>query len=75
MKAAVTTDDKDSGGFEVVDLPDPSPEPDQVVIRVKACGVCGYDIKAQPFAPAGMVMGAVVGSDGAPGVLVSVKAR
>jgi len=62
MKAAVTTDDKDSGGFEV-DLPDPSPEPDQVVIRVKACGVCGSDIKAQPFAPAGMVMGHELGGD------------
>ena len=50
MKAAVTTDDH---GFEVVDLPDPTPEPDQLVIRVAACGVCGSDIKAQPFAPAG----------------------
>ena len=48
MKAAVTTDDKGSGGFEVVDLPDPTPEPDQLVIRVAACGVCGSDIKASP---------------------------
>ena len=61
MKAAVTTDDKSSGGFEVVDLPDPVPEADQLVIRVTACGVCGSDIKAQPFAPAGMVMGHELG--------------
>jgi (R,R)-butanediol dehydrogenase/meso-butanediol dehydrogenase/diacetyl reductase len=60
MKAAVTTEDH---GFEVVDLPDPTPEPDQVVIRVTACGVCGSDIKAQPFAPAGMVMGHELGGD------------
>jgi (R,R)-butanediol dehydrogenase/meso-butanediol dehydrogenase/diacetyl reductase len=63
MKAAVTTDDKGSGGFEVVDLPDPTPEPDQLVIRVAACGVCGSDIKAQPFAPAGMVMGHELGGE------------
>jgi (R,R)-butanediol dehydrogenase / meso-butanediol dehydrogenase / diacetyl reductase len=60
MKAAVTTDDH---GFEVVDLPDPTPEPDQLVIRVTACGVCGSDIKAQPFAPAGMVMGHELGGE------------
>jgi (R,R)-butanediol dehydrogenase/meso-butanediol dehydrogenase/diacetyl reductase len=63
VKAAVTIDDKDSGGFEVVELPDPTPDPDQLVIRVKACGVCGSDIKAQPFAPAGMVMGHELGGE------------
>jgi (R,R)-butanediol dehydrogenase / meso-butanediol dehydrogenase / diacetyl reductase len=60
MRAAVTTD---SQGFEVVDLPDPTPEPDQLVIRVTACGVCGSDIKAQPFAQAGMVMGHELGGE------------
>jgi (R,R)-butanediol dehydrogenase/meso-butanediol dehydrogenase/diacetyl reductase len=60
MKAAVTTPDH---GFEVVDLPDPTPGPDQLVIRVAACGVCGSDIKAQPFAPAGMVMGHELGGE------------
>lgn len=60
MKAALTTDEH---GFEVVELPDPSPEPDQLVIRVAACGVCGSDIKAQPFAPAGMVMGHELGGE------------
>jgi (R,R)-butanediol dehydrogenase/meso-butanediol dehydrogenase/diacetyl reductase len=60
MKAAVTTDDH---GFEVVDLPDPTPDADQLVIRVAACGVCGSDIKAQPFAPAGMVMGHELGGE------------
>lgn len=54
MKAAVTTGQP---GFEVIDLPDPTPDADQLVIQVEGCGVCGSDIKAQPFAPAGMVMG------------------
>ena len=60
MKAAVTTEDH---GFEVIDLPEPTPDADQLVIRVAACGVCGSDIKAQPFAPAGMVMGHELGGE------------
>lgn len=60
MKAAITTADHD---FEIVDLPDPTPEPDQVVIRVSACGICGSDTKAQPYAPPGMVMGHEFGGE------------
>lgn len=60
MKAAMTTEDH---GFEVVDLPYPDPRPDQVVIRVVACGICGSDLKAQPYAPAGMVMGHEFGGE------------
>jgi (R,R)-butanediol dehydrogenase/meso-butanediol dehydrogenase/diacetyl reductase len=60
MRAAVTTEDH---GFEVVDLPDPTPVADQVVVRVAACGVCGSDLKAQPYAPAGMVMGHELGGE------------
>ena len=60
MRAAVTTEDH---GFEVVDLPDPTPGPDELVIRVAACGICGSDLKAQPFAPAGMVMGHEFGGE------------
>ena len=67
MKAAVTTDEH---GFEIVDMPDPTPDDDQLVIRVAACGVCGSDIKAQPFAPAGMVMGHELG-----GEIVAVGSR
>ena len=54
MIVAITNE---AHGFDVVDLPAPVPGPDEVVIRVAACGVCGSDIKAQPFAPPGMVMG------------------
>ncbi len=60
MRAAVTTDDH---GFEVVELPDPAPGPDELVIRVAACGICGSDLKAQPYAPAGMVMGHEFGGE------------
>ena len=60
MKAAVTTEQH---GFDVVEMPDPTPGPDELVIRVAACGVCGSDIKAQPFMPAGMVMGHELGGE------------
>jgi (R,R)-butanediol dehydrogenase/meso-butanediol dehydrogenase/diacetyl reductase len=60
MRAAVTTEDHT---FEMVDLPDPTPDPDELVIRVASCGICGSDIKAQAFAPAGMVMGHEFGGE------------
>jgi (R,R)-butanediol dehydrogenase/meso-butanediol dehydrogenase/diacetyl reductase len=60
MKAAVTTEQH---GFEIVDMPDPAAGPDELVIRVAGCGVCGSDIKAQPFMPAGMVMGHELGGE------------
>jgi threonine dehydrogenase-like Zn-dependent dehydrogenase len=39
MRAAVLTD----GRFSVETLPDPTPEPGTVVLRVAACGICGTD--------------------------------
>jgi (R,R)-butanediol dehydrogenase / meso-butanediol dehydrogenase / diacetyl reductase len=60
VRAAVTTE---AHGFSVVELPDPAPSPDELVIRVAACGVCGSDIKAQPFMPAGIVMGHELGGE------------
>jgi len=72
MRAAVTTGDH---RFEVVDLPDPIPEPHQLVIRVTSCGVCGSDIKAQPFAPAGMVMGHEFGGERGPWLGRGTNAR
>jgi len=30
--------------LELADLPAPSPEPDEVLIRVAACGICGSDV-------------------------------
>jgi (R,R)-butanediol dehydrogenase / meso-butanediol dehydrogenase / diacetyl reductase len=60
MKAAVTTEDH---RFEVVELADPLPGQGELVIRVAACGVCGSDVKALPFMPAGMVMGHELGGE------------
>lgn len=60
MRAAVTTEDH---GFDIVDVPDPSPGPDELVIGVAGCGVCGSDIKAQPYAHAGMIMGHELGGE------------
>jgi (R,R)-butanediol dehydrogenase / meso-butanediol dehydrogenase / diacetyl reductase len=60
VRAAVTTEQH---GFDVVERPDPTPGPDELVIRVAACGVCGSDIKAQPFMPAGIVMGHELGGE------------
>jgi 2-desacetyl-2-hydroxyethyl bacteriochlorophyllide A dehydrogenase len=43
MKAAVF---RGIGQIEVADAPTPEPDPDQVVIRVGYCGICGSDIEA-----------------------------
>ena len=60
MRAAITSAD---GNFEVADLPDPTPGPDQLVVQVAACGVCGSDLKAQPFMEPGTVMGHEIGGE------------
>ena len=60
MKAAVTNEHH---GFDVVDVPDPAPGPADLVIRVAACGICGSDIKAQPYMPSGLVMGHELGGE------------
>jgi L-iditol 2-dehydrogenase len=41
MKALLLT--KDST-LEIVDLPQPAPAPDEVLVRVAACGICGSDV-------------------------------
>jgi (R,R)-butanediol dehydrogenase / meso-butanediol dehydrogenase / diacetyl reductase len=68
MRAAVLTE---KHTFEVADVPDPSPEPDELVLRVIACGICGSDLKAHTMLPAGSVLGhefcgevVAIGADG-----------
>jgi 2-desacetyl-2-hydroxyethyl bacteriochlorophyllide A dehydrogenase len=41
----------------VVELPDPEPGPGDLVLRVRACGICGSDLKTVGVMPAGLVMG------------------
>ena len=54
MRAAVVAP---GGRYEVVTLPDPSPGPGELLLRVTACGLCGSDIKAVAAMPQGVVMG------------------
>lgn len=54
MRAAVLTEEH---GFEIVDLDDPKPGPDDLVLRVEACGICGSDLKVHTALRAGTVMG------------------
>jgi threonine dehydrogenase-like Zn-dependent dehydrogenase len=34
------------GGVEVAEQPDPEPQPDEVVVAVHSCGICGSDVHA-----------------------------
>ncbi|HEB27896.1 MAG TPA: alcohol dehydrogenase, partial [Porticoccus sp.] len=45
--------------LSVQDLPMPEPGPGQLLLKVKACGICGSDLHAYqvPVIPPGMVMG------------------
>ena len=54
MRAAVVNDAKQ---LEIVEVPDPTPRGDDLVLRVEACGICGSDLKAIDNMPGGLVMG------------------
>jgi len=32
------------GSFRVADVPDPTPQATQIVVRVECCGICGTDL-------------------------------
>lgn len=46
MKALVKTK-PGKGNMEIMDMPKPVPKANEVLIRVKACGICGTDLKIQ----------------------------
>lgn len=56
MRAAAITGD---GHLALVDKPEPVPGPDEVVLAVERCGVCGSDLHARAggLLPAGAVLG------------------
>ncbi|MEO9327840.1 alcohol dehydrogenase catalytic domain-containing protein [Gordonia aurantiaca] len=57
MRAAVTTGRPGHEAFDVTELPDPTPGPGELVLRVAANGICGSDLSTAPFLPPGVVMG------------------
>lgn len=60
MRAAVVT----SGGkYEITEVPDLTPGPGELLLRVTACGFCGSDLKARASMPAGTVMGHEFGGE------------
>jgi len=54
MKAAVLNDAR---GLCITTTPDPEPGPDDLVLRVIACGICGSDLKAVQYLPSGTILG------------------
>lgn len=82
MQAVVLTADRPR--LEVADVPDPTPGPGEVVVRVTGCGVCGSDLHvASAVAPAGAVLGHEIAGvveergegvdDWRPGAVVAVR--
>lgn len=53
MRAAVV----DGGRFVVRDVADPEPGPNELLVEVHGCGVCGSDVKTYGFMPDGTIMG------------------
>jgi (R,R)-butanediol dehydrogenase / meso-butanediol dehydrogenase / diacetyl reductase len=54
MRAAVLTEEHT---FDVADVPDPSPDAGDLVLRVRSCGICGSDLKMYSHMAAGTVLG------------------
>jgi (R,R)-butanediol dehydrogenase/meso-butanediol dehydrogenase/diacetyl reductase len=54
VRAAVLTAEHH---FEVTTLDDPTPGPEDLVLAVKGCGICGSDLKSYKYLPAGSVLG------------------
>jgi (R,R)-butanediol dehydrogenase / meso-butanediol dehydrogenase / diacetyl reductase len=56
MKAAIFTEDK---RLVVEEVPDPTPEPDEIVMRVTYCAICGSDLHRYAYAmmSPGTIMG------------------
>ena len=68
MKALVLTDYRK---LELQDIPKPSPGPDEVLIRVEACGVCGSDVHGYDGSTGRRIPPLVMGHEAA-GVIAEV---
>src|ERR1700693_5074124 len=49
--------------LEIVELPDPVAGPGELVVRVKACGICGSDLHAATSAQAKLPSGTIMGHE------------
>ena len=54
MRAAVL---REAGRLVVEEIPRPEPEPGELLVRVRDCGICGSDLHAAATLPSGTVMG------------------
>ena len=54
MRAAVL---REAGRLAVEEVPRPEPEPGELLLRVRDCGICGSDLHAAHTLPPGTVMG------------------
>jgi L-iditol 2-dehydrogenase len=70
MKALVLTD---YGRFSVEQVPDPPIAPDSVLVRVKACGICGSDVHGMDGSTGRRVPPIIMGHE-ASGVIATVGA-
>src|SRR5207244_2702138 len=54
VRAAVL---REAGRLVVEEVPRPEPEPGELLVRVRDCGICGSDLHAAETLPSGTVMG------------------
>ncbi len=60
--------------LECVDVPDPEPRPDEVVVAVKACGICGSDVHGLDGSTGRRIPPLIMGHE-ASGVIAEVGAE
>src|SRR5947209_7397414 len=60
--------------LEILDTPQPVPGPDEVLIRVAACGICGSDVHGMDGSTGRRLPPLIMGHEAA-GVVVSVGAN
>jgi L-iditol 2-dehydrogenase len=57
--------------FDIVDLPVPSPQPDEILVKVEACGICGSDVHGYDGSSGRRIPPIVMGHEAA-GTVVAV---
>jgi (R,R)-butanediol dehydrogenase/meso-butanediol dehydrogenase/diacetyl reductase len=60
MRAALL---KEPGRLVIEDVPRPEPEPGEILLRVRDCGICGSDLHAATHPVAGLPPGTILGHE------------